>query len=653
MKQTLFYLLVLFSFHSFSQSGFTSESFDVTRYDLESNIYVKDSTANALVLYEYGNSYIDNKDFELKTEIKRKIKILNRKGFDQATISIYLFNTKSGKEIIKNIKATTFNIVDGKVESIRINPKNIFTEKIDDNHNLVKFTLPAIKEGSVFTYSYMLSTPFKFKYRGWRFQSEIPTLYSEYNTSIPANYEYHIKLVGYQKLFKEDQFLKRDCLIAGNGGKADCTNSVYIMKDIPAFIEEDYMTSKYNYLSRIEYELKIYEGFDNTIRHFTKTWKNVDKELKTEPTIGKQLNKNVNSKDLLSNDILSETNILKKAKDIYNYVKDNYTWNGEDKIFKEVSVKDLLDDKSGNSASINILLHNLLEENGYEVKAVLLSTRDNGFPTKIYPVITDFNYLLVQATINHKKYLLDATDKYLNFGQIPFKCLNHYGRLLDFENGSEWIDIEDPVISSIQYQVDLKIDEDNALSGQLSTRNSGYYALDKKEEYFSNPNQYVENLQNKMPTVEILEHTAISADKEDDRFEEKMDVEFITDNIIGDKIYLNPFTLKFFDENPFKLQERSYPIDFGNKKAYVYTFTLDTNGKYDIVEIQDDITLKLPNNTGEFTYNNEFSGNKLSIYFKIIFKETEYDPAYYKYLKEFMSQVVTKQKNSLIVLQKK
>src|SRR5690606_14567571 len=95
----------------------------------------------------------------------------------------------------------------------------------------------------------------------------------------------------------------------------------------------------------------------------------------------------------------------------------------------------------GNVSSINILLHNLLEETGIDVKPVLLSTRNNGFATKIFPVISEFNYLIVHANINNETFFLDATDKYLSFGEIPFRCLNQYGRLLDFKNGSDWIDI--------------------------------------------------------------------------------------------------------------------------------------------------------------------------------------------------------------------
>ena len=89
-----------------------------------------------------------------------------------------------------------------------------------------------------------------------------------------------------------------------------------------------------------------------------------------------------------------------------------------------------------------MLLYNLLSEQDINVTPILLSTRNNGLPTKIYPVISDFNYIIIRAIINGKQYFLDATNKYLEFGQIPFRCLNQYGRLLDFKKGSKWIPIQ-------------------------------------------------------------------------------------------------------------------------------------------------------------------------------------------------------------------
>ncbi|MGB1308689.1 MAG: DUF3857 domain-containing protein, partial [Oceanihabitans sp.] len=432
-------LLILITSFSYSQEhSFSSNSYKVTGNDLETNTFKKDSTANALVIYEFGNSYIDKSSFYLKHEFKQKLKILNRKGFDNATITIYLYNSGSKKEKISKILATTHNLVDGKVVKTELKKSDIYTEKYNDNYTLVKFTLPNIQEGSVISYSYKLTSPFIYKYKSWSFQSETPKLYSEYNTSIPANYEYHIKLVGSIPLTKNLVTKEHNCLEGGRGTFADCLNSIYVMENIPAFIDEDYMTTRENYLSRIEYELSVFKGFDGTVDNITKRWRDVDKEIKNDANIGKQYLKKVSSKSLLSSELINETDPLIKATKIYEYVQNNYTWNKKYNIFNDISVKKLIKEKSGNVSEINALLHNLLKDNDIQVNPILISTRNNGLPTKIYPVISDFNYILIQATIDGKEYLLDATDPFLSFGQIPFRCLNQYGRILDFKTISLW-----------------------------------------------------------------------------------------------------------------------------------------------------------------------------------------------------------------------
>ena len=426
-------LFLLTFFNSYSQPKDNTNNYRVNLNDLRMKSYEKDSTANALVLYESGNSYVDKNDFDLITKEEHKVKILKREGFKNSDVTLYLFNTKSKSEKIKDIIATTYNLVDGDVIKTKLNEKDIFREKYNDNYTLVKFTMPNIKVGSVITFSYKLISPFMFKYKGWDFQSDVPKLYSEYRTSIPGNWQYNIKLVGEKKLFINESVIKNNCLDGGRGSYAHCVNSTYAMKDIPAFIEEDYMTSKYNYLARIEYELKTISAFDGTVTDYTKTWKDADKEFRTDKDIGRQLNKSIKLEDHIDTNIINETDHLEKAKAIYAHVQEKYTWNEEYKIFTNVSVKGLTKNKSGNVSSINILLHNLLKEANIDAKAVLISTRNNGFPTKIYPVISGFNYLIVQASIDGKTYLLDATDKYLSFGEIPFRCLNMYGRLMDLK----------------------------------------------------------------------------------------------------------------------------------------------------------------------------------------------------------------------------
>jgi hypothetical protein len=77
MKHLTIKFLLLATLNVKAQSNFNSENNTVTKGDLETIIYEMDSTANAIVLYELGNSYVDKKSFRLKTEITKKIKILN------------------------------------------------------------------------------------------------------------------------------------------------------------------------------------------------------------------------------------------------------------------------------------------------------------------------------------------------------------------------------------------------------------------------------------------------------------------------------------------------------------------------------------------------------------------------------------------------
>ena len=650
MKQ-LYLLAILLSSSVYSQ--FNSKGLDVTKFDIETNIYTKDSTANALIIYETGNSYIDKNTFKLVTEVKRKLKILNRNGFDKTTITIPLYKNDKNSEKISEIRATTYNLENNDITKTQLERKDIFEENYNDRYTLSKFTFPNIKEGSVITYSYTIESPFIYKYKGWEFQDNIPKLYSEYNTSIPGNYEYSIKLVGLQKLDTHDQKLVKNCLSAFNGGTADCTKTVYAMSNIPAFIDEEYMTTKDNYLSRIEYELKVFRGFDGTVDNITKTWKDTDKELKSDENIGRQLGKKTNLDGLLANVFTDKSNTLIKAKEIYQFVQDNYTWNEEYKIFNDVSVKDLIKEKSGNVSEINILLYNILEENEINVKPILLSTRNNGLPTKLYPVISEFNYIIVQATIDGKTYLLDATDNYLSFGELPYRCLNQYGRLLDFKNGSEWIDIEADKTSTTQYLVDLQISDDNKINGTIKTKYVGYPALSKKKKYFENPTEYIDNYADIQTSITVLDHEVYVINKNDDEFSESFKAEFDDSSINSDNVYLNPFVFKFFKENPFKLQERTYPIDFGYKNSFLYSMQLDLGDKYEVIDMPKEINGVLPNNTGEIIFQTKVDGDKLLLFFKVTLKESLYDAAYYDALKMYFGKILDVQTNSLIVLKKK
>jgi len=354
----------------------------------------------------------------------------------------------------------------------------------------------------------------------------------------------------------------------------------------------------------------------------------------------------------LNDSIISEPNPLEKSKRILEYVQNNYSWNEKFSLFKDVSVKDLIKEKSGSASEINILLYNLLEDNGINVKPVLISTRDHGLPAKLFPVISEFNYILVIANIGGKEYFLDATDKHLSFGEIPYRCLNQYGRVMDFDKGSDWIDIKPDRTSSIQTRVELSLGEDNNILGKTTRKLSGYHGLPLKKKYYQNSSEYYEEFSQKFTDLEVSNHIVLTEEKNSFEFDEEFDIESHID-LSAEKIYLNPFIFKYFTKNPFKLKERTYPIDFGYKDTYLYSCSIDLNDQYEVLELPKEFNIVLPNDTGKAVFTVKEEGGKLIIFFRLNFNLEIYPSNYYGSLKKFMNVIVDCQNNSIIVLKKK
>ncbi len=635
-----------------AQSEFNTEGLSVSRTELEQNVFSKDSTANALVIYETGNTYVDKYDFKIYHTVHRKLKILNRDGFNKATEQVVLYNTDSGRrEVIDNIKATVYNLEGDEVVMSKLDEATIIEEKFDDNHTLIKFTFPNVKPGCIITYSYQTVSPFFYKYQPWNFQKDIPVLYSEYITSIPGMYDYNIKLVGGRKLYINESNIKYTCIDMPRGGSANCLESRYVMKDIPAFIEEEYMTTSSNHIARVEYEIKTIRSFDGTVEHITKSWVDTNMEIRKTTELGRMYFKTAMVKDLIDDTELAGKNDLEKVKYIYDYVRNNFNSNKERKLLYNLSQKKLLQNKTGAPAEINMLLLNLLRVHDIDAKILLLSTRNNGFITRIYPVMTDFNYMLAHVKIDGKVYLLDANDEYISFGQIPYQCLNQYGRLFDMKKGSVWHDFSPQQSSSMNYRGEMQLGKD-AIKGSFEMRNSDYLASFFKEIYFSDPDLFVDNAINSKPDIEISNINLNNLKKTDSLLKFNFDVSKPLE-VIGNKIYLNPFIVDFNDENPFKLQERSYPVDFGFKQSYGYATKINFGDHYVIEELPKPVKISLPQNAGSLIASYQANDNSVTVFFKVSFSKAIYDPSFYESLKELMNVFIDVQKNTFIVFSKK
>ena len=547
--------------------------------------YDKDTLANAVVIFEIGSTTFSFKDEKIiiSTKFYKRIKIFNPNGFEHATFRIPLYKTKNEREKVIDIRAITHN---GYTKT-HLNNSQIFNDELTDNWDEVKFTMPNLRDGSVIEVEYTLDSPFKFNLTGWKFQSNIPKIYSVYKASIPGNYLYNRVKNGYLKLDVNTSTVKKNCFsVPGIKGYSHCEEVTYAMKDIPAFIHEDYMTNEDNFISKIKFELSEFKWFDGRTQKFTTTWQAVDKEFKTDKNIGGQFKKTKFFKDKLPAEIDTITSELEKAKAIYSFIQSYYTWNNKYNIFKDVNIKESYETKMGNVGEINISLINSLKAANINCELVLISTRENGSPTKIHPVITDFNYVIAKTTINNTTYFLDATDKFTPFGTIPYRCLNRDGRVMDFENDSYWTDIIPISNSRIQLNVDLKLNENGTITGEIKQLNFGYDAISERKKIENRSIEYLMSEYEKGFNELVV--TGYKIENKNDINEPLIQIMniLIENKTNVTSLFLNPFFSEQFKQNPFKQEKRLYPVDFGHPKKYVVNFQLELPINYTIVSLQ-------------------------------------------------------------------
>ncbi len=643
--------LVLFTLYSVAQEQNVFGR--VSQKDIDLKVYAKDTTANAVVLYEKGDfkfQLIGNYIYLIKA-YETKIKILTDNGYEHANVAVPFYHNKKQAEKVYDIHGMTHN---GIVKT-SLHQNEVYTIDRNENWSEKKFTLPNIKKGSIIQYSYKIKTPFFYNLDGWEFQSNIPKIYSEFRAKIPGNYYYNRSLYGKLKLVVEKATVEKDCFNIPLRPSVDCEVLTYVMEDIPAFYEdEDYMLAASNYIARLDFELATHYKYDGSKKHYTKTWQTVDKEFKSDKDIGKQLGKSgFFTKKLMENQLIKE-NPLATAKSIYYFVRNHFNWNKKYSIYKDVRVKDAFEERIGNIGEINISLINMLNAAGIETNLTLLSTRENGLPSKNKPAISDFNYIVAKTQINGEIYLLDATDKRIPFGMLPYRCLNHLGRVMDFKKESYWETIVPPGKNQVIVRAQANLDPVNqTITGKIGEISMGYPAIEK---YTALSAKSTEEYLDKMASSSAADLRFTNYKRNEEKSSEDVlseTYEFVIDDTFtGGKIYFDPILVKWFESNPFKREARNFPIDFGYPFAMNYQVNIKVPDGYKVISIPKDNTIALANANGILDLRCKQLNETIQLRFKLEIKSAYFKAQEYEGLKQLFGAVVEAQKNTLIALEK-
>ncbi|CAM1359475.1 conserved exported hypothetical protein [Tenacibaculum litopenaei] len=624
---------------AYGQRSLSSKLNQVTKKELALQVYPADSTARAVVLYEHGNYYVDEKrKFKKTTDYYHKVKILTKEGADKATVSIQLY----GDEKVHGIKGSTYNLTQaGQVRKTVLVKDKIYEKQLTSKWREVTFTMPNIKVGSVIEYRYSITSPYS-KIDDWYFQSDIPKVKSKFTAAILGNWKYKIRSVGYLPLTTNEVKVRKNCVYMPGLGMGDCVVLKYGIANIPAFEEEKHMLSAENFKSKVAFVLSSFTHADGRVDKYAKTWKHADSRLRRD-FLDNQVSKKGFFKRNMPSSILEVENPLTRAEEVYGYIKEHYTWNGKYWPSQKVRIKRAFAEKTGNVFDINLSLFNALKAADIETYLVLSSTRNRAVPTKLHPIINEFNYLLVKVVVDGQVYYLDATEKQLPFGLVQFKAINGDGRVLDFDKGSFWEEITMKKVATESIRAKLDIDASGEVTGVLTRTTKGYKALNKRKELSRvSEEAYLDEFESRYPAIEVDSFKVDNLKEIAKPLKENFKVR-ISSERNNAAMAINPFLISQRTINPFKLKRRDYPVDFGYARKHFYRLELTAPEGYVFENIPQNMAIKLPNKGGSMVVNVAVQGRVLRLFCKWSIERSAYSSTEYFALKAFFNKLIKKQ----------
>ncbi|EDM36588.1 hypothetical protein PBAL39_25010 [Pedobacter sp. BAL39] len=625
--------------------------------EFETKVSGTDSAAAAVALFDVGTGWFEispkTQDFVYVFERHTRYKVINKTGYDVANLEIQLYRQSGGESTLEYMDGAAYNMENGKMVVSKINKDAKFSEKQDKNYTLKKFTLPNVKEGTIVEFKYKMKSDFTFTLRPWYFQKEIPVLYSQYSVKIPEYLTYKSTPGGFIYLNPTQEMVNDNFYYNGQRFDFSAKKIQYIAENVPGLKDEMFVTTMDDYVSKIEFELNATKYPGQAYKTFTSTWPEIVGLLQEDENFGTFTNKHGFNKTLLQTIVKNEKNPDSILNLVFKYVKNNIKWNGqESKYTSTTTPKNIFDKKSGNSADINLTVYALLREAGITVNPVLISTRSNGQHPG-FPMITKFDNVILQAKMGEKTVLLDATDKNHTPGLISYSNLNHAGFKIDLDakNGG-WISLDDEVLSRKAITYNLLLDEEHKLSGKLFISSSNYEGLRRRNSYQAEATEaeFLKTYKSDKPGLSIKNYSVLNMDNPGEPLVESMDVD-IEENIeeAGDLTYFTPLLFERTKENPFKLDERQFPVDFAYPFEETYRISVEYPKGYQIDKMPKSERMILPDNIASFTFIFAAEDGRMVLSSKITVPKAVYSAEEYHGLKELFMNIVRKQSEQIVL----
>lgn len=633
-------LFVIF-WHIVPGQDFPKELGKICNEEYELKQYSQDKNAEALVLFDIGKSYFvrTESSFDVVFERTTRVKIFSEAGIKWAEVKIPFYQEGNIYENVYDLEAYSYNYENGHIIKTPVNLSNTFDEKISNYWNIKKFAIPNVKEGTIIEYKYKINSQYIFNLRDWEFQWKIPVLYSEYEVKMIPFYEYSWLLQGANKFDSQTSYVDKG--LSRQFGPITFNDMVhkYIMKDVSAFDDEEYITSINDYIIKLDFQLSKINYFNGAKVDIITTWENMNKELLKHKDFGKYIEKSEKlATKLLNIDSLKLKTDKERFETVMEYVKGNYNWDKNIGKYTSKTPGKFVEERYGSCADINLFTIGLLNASGIVAKPVLISTRENGKIKYDYPFTHFFNYVIILANVGGDNILTDATEILSLNDRIPTRCINDKGLIIQ-KDKIEWIGLECFFPSKIITDTQIKIINNAVINSSITKNATEYDALYYRDNYTDN----IETIKKKLETKGylIIDSTIMVQNQ---YIKDKPYIlsynQTSKPEIVNEKIYVSPFLNETFSDNPLKQKERTYPIDliYPQKRIYNSSVLIPEGYKVDYLPSEQ----MIDNQLFELTYSINSDENQINITFVYYLKESVYPATEYSKIKSYFNEIVKK-----------
>lgn len=664
LYSSIFLLLFLIS-KAYGQKQ-TTQYEKVTFDEVAITSYEADTTASAIVLYRNGvttYNYNDNK-FRITTTYTLKIKILKTEGLRYADISIPYYspsNPLDPKENITSIEACAYNLENEKIDKTPMKKEFVSKERLNDKYMVAKFSIPAVKVGTVIEYKYIFSSPFYYHVDSWEMQYELPVLYSQYEITIPNIFIFNIEKRGANLIETSEKEAALNFTIQNGSGASLVKENItckanritFISKNLPALKEDDRFTwCADDYKVQIGFELEGSQFPGSPYKSYTSTWESIDEELLKENGFGKSLSFLNPFREEMKLMKLSTLSPNEKIARIFGLLKQKVAWNGKYALYS-ADLEEVVRKGSGSNADLNFIFISMLRETNLPAYPTVMSLRTSGILPVSYPSLQKLNTFVVciQQTDSSQVFLDGSMNNtYLN--TLPVIFLVEKARIITKKEQEKWVNLTLLSKSTIRTQITATLNNNGTVTGKRLSGYTGQEAAQYRSNYTSakDSSDFIAQLEAstacKITSYQQSRANEFSPDT-------KENITFIkqSGNTSGDLIYINPMIFADINKNPFTQADRLLPVEFPYTYSHTSVINLTLPEGYRVEELPAIKTIYTNDKAIVCKYNVQTQDNQIIVNYLFSLNRAIFLTDEYKQLQTLWETAVAKN-NEMIVLKK-